>query len=817
MEQQKLCCLFLVLLFNIQFSSSAFTPDDNYLINCGGSTVNTTMDGTRTFIGDLTNEGAVFLSDTQTETVSDQNTSSRSSLLYQTARVFTQELSYEFEIKKKGLHMVRLHFFPFSAQSYNLSSARFHVSVNGVPIVRDFTSVRNSTSSTVVPKEYFVRVSMEKAVIMFTPVTGSRSGFGFVNAIEVFSIPDNLIVMEGIRLVGSNGIVEYKGSSSLVFETVHRINAGGSKITPSNDTLWRTWIPDENYLVFKPAARAVSRSTPPNYQDGGASREIAPDHVYMTAQEMNRDNTSTAINFNITWDLPLSPNAGRTTYLVRMHFCDIVSTSLNQLLFDVYINGYSAYEGVDLSRLSVQRLASPYYLDFVVNSENFNSMRVSVGPSDLSSPSRVNAILNGLEIMKMVYGDESSEESGLKKKNFGVLVGPVAGGFVLLSIVIALIIRYRKKKPKKEEADTFGLGGLRISFADIQSATNNFNEKAIIGEGGFGKVYQGALKDGREVAVKRGQLGPPGISQGRPEFHSEITVSSRIRHQHLVSLVGFCEEQSEMILVYEFVKNGTLRSHLYGSDQSSLLSWEQRLEICIGAARGLHYLHTGLAEGGIIHRDIKSTNILLDENYVAKVADFGLCRSGPTLDKSHVSTIVKGTFGYLDPEYFRNKQLTDKSDVYSFGVLLIEVLCARQVLDPLLLKEEHMNLAEWAIQMKNDGKLEQVMDQRLVGEIKLDSLRLFGDIAEKCLAKYGEDRPKMGDVLWNLENALKLQKTGGAKEVHKDSTVYCVSELPVAAYIPHEASAKAKVVEDDSFEYPSMSMVTSELVKKEGR
>ncbi|CAN1798393.1 Receptor-like protein kinase HERK 1 [Linum perenne] len=224
------------------------------------------------------------------------------------------------------------------------------------------------------------------------------------------------------------------------------------------------------------------------------------------------------------------------------------------------------------------------------------------------------------------------------------------------------------------------------------------------------------------VAVKRASS----QSQGIAEFRTEIELLSQFRHKHLVSLI-----------------------------EHPSLSWRQRLDICIGAAKGLHYLHTGTAKS-IIHRDVKSANILLDEDFMAKVADFGLSKTGPEIDHTHVSTAVKGSFGYLDPEYFLRQQLTEKSDVYSFGVVLFEVVCGRPVIDPSL-PRENVNLVDYALKNMRRGKLEEVVDPKLCKEIKPDSLKKFAYIAEKCLADYGMDRPSMGDVLWNLECALQLQ------------------------------------------------------------
>ncbi|KAB1204885.1 hypothetical protein CJ030_MR3G005607 [Morella rubra] len=824
--------LSLIFVSLVSFSSS-FTPSDNYLLNCGSPT-NTTLDN-RLFLADSTKPGSDSLSAGQSISVLNQNPPRNSPALYHTARVFTSSSGYRFNIKKNGTHLVRFHFSPFVARGFDLTSANFSVMVNGILILRDL----HSNNSSAVVREYIIEIDINEVVIVFTPM--NDSGFGFVNAIEVFSAPGDFVIDAGVKLIRADRIEMYKNLSSQVLETVSRINVGGPKLTPFNDTLWRTWIPDDDYLVLKSAARRVSASHPPNYQSGGSSREIAPDIVYMTAQEMNRENLTLDARFNITWNFPVGLDPAR--YLVRLHFCDIVSRGLNLLYFNVYINGYLASGDLDLSTVTYHVLASPVYADYVVDSDDSGVVRVSVGPSALSSVLTMNAILNGAEIMKMVTVPIAETNSNSKKTNIWVLVSSVVGGFVglclaLLALLLAIKCWTKKPKPRPSESVAWtplrvyggsshsrmsegtayaspgpnGYFALRIPFADVQLATKNFDQNLIIGSGGFGTVYKGVLRDNTKVAVKRGV---PGSRQGLPEFQTEITVLSKIRHRHLVSLVGYCEEQSEMILVYEYMEKGPLKSHLYASGLPPL-SWKQRLEICIGSARGLHYLHTGSAQG-IIHRDIKSTNILLDENYMAKVADFGLSRSGPCLNETHVSTGVKGSFGYLDPEYFRRQQLTDKSDVYSFGVVLFEVLCARPAVDPLLAREQ-VNLAEWAMQWQKKGMLQQIIDPHLAGQIKPSSLKKFGETAEKCLAEYGVDRPTMGDVLWNLEHALQLQETGQRREPNEDGSIN-ERELSAPGIVtPFQASnIRQDGADGNQNSNISTTEIFSQLMTNEGR
>ncbi|XP_061996960.1 probable receptor-like protein kinase At2g23200 [Rosa rugosa] len=687
---------------------------------------------------------------------------------------------YQFNIAQNGTYLVRLHFLAFSSTSSDLSTAVFDVlDSTNFTLLNNFTA-KNSTSSPLI-KEFFLRINTTDSFrLYFTPRTSSLA---FVNAIEFLAIPSDF----------TNFIPE-NYTSNFHLQKIYRVNVGGPS---QNDTLWRSWETDDTYLPDPNSAKESNKGTLGSRIYNGeidglvASNEsVAPDWVYQTAKVlMNITASGPANSSNITWSFRVSGNA---RHIVRAHFCDIIGSPPGNIRFNLYSNGNFRKEIGGISQ------SVPFYYDFVVNSSEFELINISIGPRNDSWEQ--NAYLNGLEILEIVEGLAPIPNVRESKKNIvAPVVGSVLGGLSLICVlIVGFVFGFRHTKAKKRVETSVwspmpanGGGsshgsplnlnylGLKISFNEIQSATNNFNTKLVIGKGGFGNVYRGILLNGTKVAVKRAYKRDEhgsGSGQGLPEFETEIIVLSKIRHRHLVSLIGYCNERSEMILVYEFMEKGTLRDHLYDSDVPRL-SWKQRLEICTGAARGLHYLHTGAA-GGIIHRDVKSTNILLDENHVAKVADFGLSRSG-ALDETHVSTNVKGTFGYLDPEYMMSEQLTEKSDVYSFGVVLLEVLCARPAIDPTLPREQ-MNLAEWGMLCQKRGLLEEIVDSPLKGQIDPNSLRKFGETVEKCLQEDACDRPTMADVLWDLEYALQLQQTTKLKEAHEDSTTIDASSAAFA-------------------------------------
>ncbi|XP_028775830.1 receptor-like protein kinase HERK 1 [Neltuma alba] len=810
-------------------SSASFVPQDNYLIDCGAAS-NTSFDSRNfaadAFYKDLLSTKRDVLATTSSKSVA----STADSPLYQTARIFSEPSKYTFSIGQKGRHWIRLYFYPFEYQNFNMSTANFAVTTQNNILLSDFSAQKNP-----VLKEYSVNVTSDTLVITFTP---SSNSFAFVNAIEVVSVPDELIADDASTI---NPSESFSGLVTLALETVWRVNMGGPTVSSANDTLQRTWVPDQNFLLTPNLATDVTNTGAVKYVNGGPTENIAPRTVYGTATEMNSSGDPRS-NFNVSWQFDVDPGF---QYLVRFHFCDIVSKSLNELYFKIYVNSYMADKNVDLSTLNNNLLGAPLYKDFVTSPDG-KEIRVSVGPASLDNGNYPNAILNGLEIMKMnnskgslSVGTAVIATGSSSKKKVAIVVGVVVGTLCAVALVFFFVLCRRKRLAQGlsktwvplsiNEGTSHTMGskysngttlsaasnlGYRIPFVAVQDATNSFDESWVIGIGGFGKVYKGELNDGTKVAVKRGN---PRSQQGFAEFRTEIEMLSQFRHRHLVSLIGYCDERNEMILIYEYMEKGTLKSHLYGSGLPSL-SWKERLEICIGAARGLHYLHTGYAKA-VIHRDVKSANILLDENLMAKVADFGLSKTGPEIDQTHVSTAVKGSFGYLDPEYFRRQQLTEKSDVYSFGVVLFEVLCARPVIDPSL-PREMVNLAEWAMKWQKKGQLEQIIDPTLAGKIRPDSLRKFGETAEKCLADFGVDRPSMGDVLWNLEYALQLQEAVVQGDPEENSTNMIGELSPQINNFNQDASVSAVQFEastTDDLSGVSMSRVFSQLVKSEGR
>ncbi|KAF5784067.1 putative protein kinase RLK-Pelle-RLCK-VIIa-2 family [Helianthus annuus] len=307
-----------------------------------------------------------------------------------------------------------------------------------------------------------------------------------------------------------------------------------------------------------------------------------------------------------------------------------------------------------------------------------------------------------------------------------------------------------------------------FTFAELKTATKNFSRAAKIGEGGFGCVYIGVVKNpqdptkGLEVAVK--QLSRTGL-QGHKEWITEVNVLGVVEHPNLVKLVGYCAEDDERgiqrLLVYEYMPNRSVEDHL-SARSGTPLSWAMRLKVAQDAARGLTYLHEEMSFQ-IIFRDFKSSNILLDEHWNGKLSDFGMARLGPQEGLTHVSTAVVGTMGYAAPEYIQTGHLTSKSDVWSYGVFLYELITGRSPLDKNRPKNEQ-KLLEWVKPYLDSKKFRLIVDSRLEGKYSLKSAQKLSIIANRCLSRNSKSRPKMSEVLEMVNQLIggKSQATGPA-------------------------------------------------------
>ncbi|ONI28022.1 hypothetical protein PRUPE_1G117700 [Prunus persica] len=849
----------ILLSFSLNTVHVHSKDTDSYVISCGSSSGGTDSDG-RKWASDSQFLTSSYKSNTATAQYQDPSLPSQ--VPYMSARIFNSASSYKFSVSPKQRLLVRLHFYPTSYNSLDPSNSYFDVVANGFTLLHNFSA---SITAQALTQAYIMREfslippQSGNLNITFIPSSPHDKSYAFVNGIEVISMPADMF--KPANLIGFQDQTVEVQSSSL--QTMFRLNVGGQFIPTTNDSgLTRTWYDDSPYLfgaafgVTSEAGKNVSIKYPPEVPG-----YIAPLNVYSTARSMGPDPKINQ-NYNLTWVFPVDANF---TYVVRFHFCELQLTKINQRVFDIFLNNQTAQQSADAIAWAGS-IGVPVYKDYatVVNDRDGDEeIWVALHPSVSEKPEYYDSILNGLEIFKlndtrgnlagpnpepskMLQEAEAAAASNFspppESKSKGEVIG-IAGGAAGGAAVVAAVcfVVYIKKKRKngmesgmgawlplygnshtstisgKSNTGSSHLSSLaaglcrHFSLSEIKHGTKNFDESQVIGVGGFGKVYKGIIDGGTQVAIKRSN---PSSEQGVNEFQTEIEMLSKLRHKHLVSLIGFCEEDGEMVLVYDYMANGTLREHLYKSHQPPL-SWKQRLEICIGAARGLHYLHTG-ARYTIIHRDVKTTNILLDENWVAKVSDFGLSKTGPNINQNqtHVSTVVKGSFGYLDPEYFRRQQLTEKSDVYSFGVVLFEVLCARPALNATLPKEQ-VSLADWAIHCRKKGILSEIIDPHLKAgpHINPECLKKFSETAEKCLADHGLERPSMGDVLWNLEFALQLHENPDGETVvaqDKANDAYAIHNSTLT--IEEESTASEANVED-----LNTSAVFSQIVNPRGR
>ncbi|KAK9035048.1 hypothetical protein V6N11_077099 [Hibiscus sabdariffa] len=791
-----------------------YSPIENITIDCGSSIDGQSPDG-RSWVGDVNGKLTPLEQQNNTNrssmpsTAAIQNSVDR--VPYSTARLSRSKFTYSIPLTS-GQKFIRLYFYPVSYPGFDDPSNKAFFSVEAGPytLVKNFSASLHAQGQVTLVKEFCVNVDESQRLnLTFTPSPDISDSFAFINGIEVVSMPTNLYYTAGSQN-GASFVGQAEGSlfsvdNNTALESVYRVNVGGQQISPGADTgMFRSWATDDNsYLrIANPSVLPVNTSV--NLTFSNIRSFSAPREVYVTARTMGQNKTVNE-NYNLTWEFLVDSGFN---YFVRLHFCEfqIEITKQGDRVFEIFLANLTAETQADVIAWSSGN-GFPVYRDYVVaigrtGNQKQQSLSVALHPAPAWRTNYSDAILNGLEIFKLsnnmdlsgpnpdpiqINPPGNSPPGSAKSKNSSTtIIGIVAGviaGLVVLCLVCFLVFRPKRRvkdsgsndgasrwshfsytikstKSTKSHGSSLPSDLCRyFSLAEIKGATNDFDSVFIIGVGGFGNVYKGFIDGGATpVAIKR--LNPES-QQGAHEFKTEIEMLSQLRHLQLVSLIGYCNDGGEMILIYDYMAHGTLRDHLYNTENPAL-SWKQRLQICIGAARGLQYLHSG-AKHIIIHRDVKTTNILLDDKWVAKVADFGLSRIGPTnMSKAHVSTVVKGSFGYLDPEYYRRQQLTEKSDVYSFGVVLCEILCARPPISRSADKSQ-ISLAAWAQQCHRRGNLYQIIDPFLRGKVAPECLKKIVQVTMSCLHDEGTERPSMADVVWGLEFALQLQESGEAK------------------------------------------------------
>ncbi|KAL1554386.1 non-specific serine/threonine protein kinase [Salvia divinorum] len=706
------------LLFNF-----AITGGDHISINCGGGAA---LSG-RKWGRDAATKGS-----SKASTVKGELITAVDPVPYATARISRSQFSYSFHLDP-GQKFIRLHFNPAPYHGFHSYADFFTVEAAPFTLLANFSAsiTARALSRNILVKEFCIIVHQNQPLnIVFSPeASQSKYNYAFINGIEIISVPSTISYCHG----GDSG-VDVLGEKSVIY-----INN----------------------------ATALERVYHQNMKWGDASFGHNMFGIWASILQGNGNKAS-----DLVWRVSVDVGF---RYLFRVHLSEIGI----KMDFVLMIDNMVALTSVDMLQQSGNRSVLWYnYMVLVQGKKSESKHGISISLHSQHELVDRQGPIEGFEVFKLSnldlslatpnplllpgdsppYSIPTLLNSLLGRKN---AIATVVFTKIFLVIIIVHLLQKIWATDILEEENEPSSGVKRVcrrfSLAEIRSATDNFHSRNFIGRGGFGNVHKGLIDNRREiVAVKRLKQHS---NQGEQQFRTEIEMLSELRHKNLVSLIGYCSEQEEMILVYEYMPNGTLADYLYKLSRKNNdfyhLSWKQRLKICIGAGRALDYLHTG---HGVIHRDVKSSNILLDENFVAKVSDFGLAKTGfGSETQSQRSTQVRGTRGYLDPNYCITHKPTKSSDIYSYGVVLLEVLCGRRALENYD-EEDKCRLTTWAVDNISKGLVAQIVLPSLIGEISPDSLKTFVRVAKRCLHDEPKKRPAIGHIVMKLELALEQQE-----------------------------------------------------------
>ncbi|KAL6546166.1 hypothetical protein OROGR_010040 [Orobanche gracilis] len=718
---------------------------DRISINCGSSAATSTALSGREWLGvNLNSNFSIKGSSIRSSAKGELTVAAVDPVPYNTARISRSQFSYTFRLTTPGQKLIRLHFNP--SNSYNNGFQTFtdffSVEAGSFTLLANFSpslTARALSLNTVV-KEFCLITTHENQLldVIFSP-SQEKHTYAFINGLEIISVPSTLSYCHGgdtgVQVVGQKSVAHIDHATAL--ETIHRLNVKWDSV-PSDDDI----------------------------------RDMFGMWATTHKEKANKGTNNNSITWKISVDVGFR-------YLVRVHFSELgikMAETGGHKNFILLINHMITITGGDIVREDGGIL---WYKNFMLmmqghKREGKRDISISLCSKDEFIDGHIP--LEGFEIFKLSNHDNSLASpnpwpptTNSSSRTTNTIISVIGTKNAIATVVIAMIclvnitvhmLRLNWGAQFIEEEFNSSTKSKRLcrhfSLAELQSATLNFNDVFVIGKGGFGKVYKGLIDNEQEiVAIKRLKSDS---KQGKREFWTEIEILSELRHVNLVSLIGYCNERKEMILVYEYMPGGTLADHLYKlarkNSAFSSLSWKQRLNICIGAGRGLDYLHTG---HGIIHHDVKTSNFLLDKKFVAKVSEFGLAKTGSGGElPSQASINLKGTFGYFDPDYFRTRKLTIKSDIYSFGVVLLEVLCGRPAVEQRV-EDDNRSLTMWARDKISKEEVDQIVDPSLRGEISPDSLKAFVRVVERCLHDEPKKRPAIANVVIRLEFALKQQ------------------------------------------------------------
>ncbi|PIN10950.1 Serine/threonine protein kinase [Handroanthus impetiginosus] len=646
-------------------------------------------------------------------------------VVLQTARVLARwnSLIYRLPLDNQGYYHVVLYFAGILPVS-----PTFDVLINGDIVQSNYTVMRWEANSLSVIVKGIKNLNITLKTINYYPL---------VNALEVYEIVD-------IPLQSSSTTV----SALQVIQQSTGLDLGWQD-DPCSPTPWEHIECDGNLVTSLKLSDINLRTISPTFGDLLDLKALDLHNASLAGEIQNLGGLQHLEKLNLSFN-QITSFGSELEDLINIQVLDLQNNSLHGTVPE------SLGELKDLHFLNLEnnKLQGP-----LPQSLNRESLEVRTSGNlclTFSSTCNSHSRTPSLETPQVTIFTPRKSKS---HSHLAVLLGAVAGAVLALSVILFSALLYMKKKKAENPYTSRSAINMQnwnsarvFTYKEIKATTNNFKEP--IGRGSFGCVYLGNLPGGKLVAVKvrfdKSQL-------GADSFINEVSLLSQIHHQNLVSLEGFCCESKQQILVYEYLPGGSLADNLYGANSKTMtLSWVRRLKIAVDAAKGLDYLHNG-SDLRIIHRDVKSSNILLDKEMNAKVCDFGLSKQMTQADASHVTTVVKGTAGYLDPEYYSTQQLTEKSDVYSFGVVLLEMICGREPLTHTGTPDS-FNLVLWAKPYLQAGAFE-IVDDNIKGTFDAESMRRTALIACRSVERDALRRPSISEVITELKEAYSLQLT----------------------------------------------------------